>query len=401
MLLAALIDAGADLRNIQRVLDLIPSHYPRCNSIRLDVREVKTHGFRAREVDLKISEDTGKVKATQMLEAAHRIASVATISERAVTFAKKSVKLLVETEGQLHGVDIQDVHLHEAGSTDTLADIFGVATACDSLEIFGGDVYATPVAVGGGITTFSHGRLATPVPAVLEILREIGAPILGGPERVELATPTGVAMLANLATRFVEMYPAMVPEIVGYGAGRIDLASAPNLLRVVIGQSTEHRLGSDAVQVLETNLDDLSGEVLGHALQRVLDSGGKDAWLTPAQFKKNRPGHVLHVICDIKDGERLSRIIMEETGTLGVRYLQLNRFTLERHLTTIRLQINGKLFEVRVKFARDSYGRIIRVKPEFDDIRAIAETVSMPAREISDLALREARRTLEKGTEER
>jgi uncharacterized protein (TIGR00299 family) protein len=259
------------------------------------------------------------------------------------------------------------------------------------LRIFDGRVYSTPVAVGGGITSFSHGALTTPVPAVLEILKEHSVPLLGGPESVETATPTGVAMLVNLAKDFVETYPKMIPEIIGYGAGKRELKTAPNVLRVVIGRESVPEYSSEAVEVLETNIDDVPGEVLGHALQRVLESGAKDAWLSAAQFKKNRPGQVLHVICEPQDKDRLASIIMEETGTLGVRYQLWNRITLEREVKSVRVKIGSRMWDVKVKYAMDRTGRTLGLKPEFDDIRAIAKELSMPARRVTDIILREIR----------
>ena len=392
MLLAALIDAGANIKNIQQVLDLIPQHFPKCKSLGLETREVKRHGFRTCGIDFKISEDSQETEAQELIHAMQEIADRSNLSEKAKSFAASSIRILVDVESKLHGVEISRTHLHEAGSTDTLADVFGVAAACDSLGVFEGEVYSTPVAVGGGFVSFSHGTLATPAPAVLEIARQSGMPIIGGPEAEELATPTGVSMLASLTKKFLETYPSMIPERVGYGAGKKELARRPNLLRVVIGRSAEQGSGSDIVQILETNLDDLPGEILGYALQRVLDSGAKDAWITPAQFKKSRPGHVLHAICDPHDAQRLSEIIMRETGTLGVRYQQWGRFTLQREVKTIKVEVAGRTFDVRVKFARDGSGRILRIKPEFEDIHSIAQALSIPAREISDTVIHEAKR---------
>lgn len=395
MLLGALIDAGANPKKIQQVFDMIPAHYSKCKTLQLQVRDVNTHGFRACGVELKIVEDGQETRADDLLQAAQDISKASQISEKAAIFVANSLRELVTVESRLHGVALDKTHLHEAGSADTLADVFGVATACDELAIFDGEIYSTPVAVGGGSISFSHGTVAAPAPAVLEIARQRNIPIHGGPENVELATPTGMSILANLAQNFVENFPPLVPAIVGHGAGKREISAAPNLVRVVIGHSVGSQLDTDAVTILETNLDDVSGEVLGNALQQILDSGAKDAWITPAQFKKNRPGHVLHVICNLSDGERLANIIMEETGTLGVRHQQWNRFTLQREIRTLKVEIEGRNFDVRVKFARQPSGRVVNVKPEFDDIHTIAKQLSMPARKVSEVVLREAQRTIE------
>lgn len=212
---------------------------------------------------------------------------------------------------------------------------------------------------------------------------------------MELTTPTGISLLANLTHNFVGNYPLFVPEKTGYGAGKMELSAAPNILRVVMGRSAETATDLDSVTILETNLDDLPGEMLGHALQQILDSGAKDAWITQAQFKKSRPGQVLHVICESIAAEKLANIMMEETGTLGVRYQQWNRFTLQREIKTIQVSIAGTMFNVRVKLARDRTGKIANIKPEFEDVSMIAKELSMPARKVAEAVLHEALRTKE------
>jgi hypothetical protein len=184
--------------------------------------------------------------------------------------------------------------------------------------------------------------------------------------------------------------------MVGYGAGSRELASAPNVLRLIVGQTGEQRFERDSVQVVETNLDDVSGEVVGASLQRILDAGAKDVWVTSAQFKKNRPGYVLHAICDLDDLGKISQVMMKETGTLGVRYQPWDRFILRREIVAIKLKLKKRTFDVRLKVARDRLGEIIRIKPEFEDIDSISRTTSLPAREISALVLEKARKELER-----
>ena len=397
MLLGALIDAGAELTSIQRVLDLIPHHFPRCKSIVLDATEVKKHGFRACRAELSITEKPDETSALELVQATDSIASSSNLSKNAVTFAKKSIRILTEVESTLHGAQISNIHLHEAGSADTLADIFGTAAACDSLKVFEGTIYSCPVAVGGGSVTFSHGTVSVPAPAVLEVARRYHVPILGGPANEELATPTGISMLASLVGAFFERSPSMIPEKVGYGAGKKELVSTPNILRVVIGQNEKKKFESDVVEVLETNLDDVSGEIVGGTLQRILESGAKDAWVTSAQFKRNRPGFVLHAICYPNDLQKITEIIMTETGTLGVRHQEWNRFILQREIVTIKVPFGDRTFSVRIKIARDKSGTFRRTKPEFEDLDSIARTLSLPVREVSTRVLEEARKTLQTG----
>lgn len=390
MLLAALIDAGADIRAIKSTLHLIPKYYSRCKSINLKTEDILTHGFRACGIELKISEksreDDHEVSADQFMNATKRITRNSKLSKKAVNFALGSIKMLVEVEGRLHGTGVHETHLHEAGSADTLADVFGVATAMDSLNLFDGEIISAPVAVGGGHVRFSHGTLSIPPPAVMEIVRLHRIPILGGPEPAELATPTGVAMLVNLAQKFSTLYPAMIVEKVGYGSGKIKLNSSPNLLRVVLGTELETiSTATEPLQVLETNLDDVSGETLAYTLQKLIEAGAKDAWITFGVFKKNRPGHILHTICDPKDTAELSRIMIQETGTLGVRHQLWHRLTIERQLQSMGIKISGKKFKVKLKLALYATGSIVRVKPEFDDIRIIANEVGLPLRRVEEI----------------
>jgi hypothetical protein len=220
----------------------------------------------------------------------------------------------------------------------------------------------------------------------MEIVRRNQIPILGGPTAVELATPTGVSMLANLAHEFSSVYPPMIAEKVGYGSGKITLDSSPNFLRIVLGTRLEALPKvQETVQVLETNIDDLSGEILSHAAQKLTEAGAKDVWITFGLFKKNRPGHILHVLCDPQDTVKLSRIMIDETGTLGVRQQFCQRLTLSREVQSVSVQISGKAFKVRIKVARDASGNIVRVKPEFDDIGVIAKEVGLPARRVEEI----------------
>ena len=397
MLLGALIDAGAQSDRIQQVLNLIPQHFSRCKSVRLATGEVNSHGFRACRAELTIEEDTAETKAQELIRATQEISESSSLSDRAKSFANNAIQVLTEVESELHGVAISGVHLHEAGSADTLADVFGAATACDSLNLFVGNVCCLPVAVGGGTVSFSHGTVSVPAPAVLEIARRYHIPIVGGSATEELATPTGVAILASLVDRFVTVPPLLVPGKVGYGAGKKELAKSPNVLRVIIGQPSGQRFDHDSVEVIETNLDDVSGEVVGNSLQRILDAGAKDTWITSAQFKKNRPGCTLHVICSHEDLDKISEIIMRETGTLGVRYQQWNRFVLSREIVLIKFQLESKRFDVRVKIARDRSGKVLRIKPEFEDLDSISRATSRPLHEISALVLEEARKSLGRG----
>jgi len=280
------------------------------------------------------------------------------------------------------------------GSADTLIDILGVAAAVEELGFFKDTlIYSTPVAVGGGIFKFSHGAFSSPAPVTLEILRSKGFAMVGGPVKAELATPTGVALLVNLVHEVVCFYPSMVPVVVGYGAGSRDLKDVSNVLRivVVVGEPLDYGLLRDEMCVLETNLDDVTGEVIGHTVDRLLSEGVRDVCIVPMFTKKNRPGHIVKVIVDKEDVERISRILMEETGTLGVRIIPCSRHILAREIISVEIDTELGKETVRLKVAKDSRGKILHAKPEYDDIKRLAEKLNKPLKEIIKLVMENIR----------
>jgi hypothetical protein len=245
--------------------------------------------------------------------------------------------------------------------------------------------------VGGGLFQFSHGTVSSPSPAALAIFQSKNFPIKGGPVEAELATPTGASMIVNLAEEVSSFYPEMVPLKVGYGAGGKDFSEVPNVLRIVMGEPLKNRLMKDQVVVLETNVDDVSGEIVGHAVDRLLVEGAKDVSIIPMFTKKNRPGQIVKVVADQKDAQRLSRLLIEETGTLGVRVYYCERHIINREPCSVDIFVNGVKELVKVKIAKDADGNIIRIKPEYDDLKRLAEKTNKPLRELAEIAISRAR----------
>ena len=196
------------------------------------------------------------------------------ISEKAKVFAKESIKSLINAESKIHGEPVESVHFHEASSIDTVIDIIGSAIALDDLNYFSEEIISTPVSVGGGTLNFSHGIVSNPASAILEIFRNSSIIIAGGQAKEEITTPTGACMLVNLADSCLEFYPAMKVKSIGYGAGKKNFESFANVLKIVEGEKSE-QYQRDSVQVLETNLDDVSGEVLGHMIDKVIATGDR------------------------------------------------------------------------------------------------------------------------------
>lgn len=353
MMLGALVDAGADLASIQAGIDSLG--LPTC---RLEAREVKKRGFRAVKVDV-LHEPEHKHRhlhhITGMIDA-----SRLTVPQKEL--AKSIFTRLGEAEAKVHGTTLEKVHFHEVGAVDSIADIVGSAIGLDLLDIQ--RMVCSPVPTGGGSVEIAHGRVSVPAPATAELLQ--GIPIAPSTVQAELTTPTGAAIVATVAHSFGPL-PAMRIERIGYGAGTRDLESQPNLLRLLVGHRDE-AVEADQVWMLETNLDDVPGEVVGYTTGLLMDAGALDVYTTAIQMKKNRPAVMLSVICRTGDITRLEHILFRETSTLGIRRWSANRHTLRREACRVDTPwgpIAGKLA------ARPGDGAM-QFSPEYEDCRRIA-----------------------------
>lgn len=392
MILGALIDAGADVNKITAAIKTLESPTGKYSNVKIAINQVMRGEFKATQIDVT-AEATARMMGQQLVEIVEKTAQNLQLSERAKQFASNAIHTLVNAEAGLHGNSLANAHLHEVGLIDTPAEIIGVAVAIEDLELFKGKIYATPVAVGGGTLKFSHGIVSSPAPATLAILQSKKFPIKGGPIEAELATPTGAAILVNLVDEINRFYPAMTPLKVGYGAGTKEFKEMPNCIRITIGKPSDEGLLRDEIVVLETNLDDVTGEIIGYTFDKLLLEGAKDVCIISVFTKKNRPGQILRVIGNQKDSEHLSRVIMEETGTLGVRVTTCERHILNRELHEVEIFINETKERVNVKVVKDSNGKVIHVKPEYEDLKRIAEKTRMPLREVTETATAKARET--------
>jgi len=393
MFLGALLDLGASRSRVVEAIISLKDMVSGCKKMEVNIEPVERREFRATKIDV-VTEGLSEMKGNAVIDVVEKGVSALGVSDEAKLFASNVVRTLVGAEAKLHNENVEDVHLHEAGMMDTPAEIVGSAVALEDLGFFNYRVYSTPVSVGGSIFTFSHGVVSSPAPATLEILQSKAFPLQGGPIGSELATPTGVSILVNIVDEVSCFYPPMVPLKVGYGAGAKDFEEMPNILRITLGKPLAHTLFQDEIVVLETNLDDVTGEVVGHVADKLLAEGARDVCLIPMFTKKNRPGQVLKVIAERENVERLSQVLIEQTGSLGVRVYPCERRILARQMTTVEVIIDGHRELVKVKVAKDREGRIVRIKPEYDDLKNLAETLSKPLREIMNVVECEARRKL-------
>jgi uncharacterized protein (TIGR00299 family) protein len=379
MALGSLLDAGADLDEVRNLLGRLP-----VDGWRLEVEPVLRGGIAATKAHVHVVESAvvrTALHITGMVEEAR-------LPERVARRALGTFRALADVEGQLHRRSPEQVHFHEVGGLDAIVDVVGTAAA---LEVLGVDaVHASPVATGTGMVRSAHGLLPNPAPAVVALLR--GAPTYGVDVPVELTTPTGAALLAAMVVSWGPL-PAMRIGATGFGAGSREMDGRPNVVQVVVGGSASGAAGTDGVGghgrapgqpvvLLETNVDDASGEVLAHAIGALLEAGAHDAWVTPIVMKKGRPAHTVSALADPTLAEQVAAVLMAETGTLGLRGTTLDRWPSARVVDTV--DVDG--LPVRVKVSPG------RVKVEHDDAARVAQIRGRPLREVLSLAETEARR---------
>jgi uncharacterized protein (TIGR00299 family) protein len=382
MMLSALINLGAKI-DLEKLSKSIVESLDGVEWLKISYDIKSKMGFQAGLLKVAYSDSKDHRMGRELKDGLEKTLELMDASHRAKTYAVKVLETLLNAESVVHGEPVEEVHLHEVGSPDTLVDVVGTALALDNLGLFEDiKVYGSPVSVGFGFIKTEHGRLTVPAPATLEILKSKGYPFKGGPVEGELATPTGVALLVNIVDEVTEILPLIKPIKVGYGAGFKELPETPNVLRLIYGEQKTQYIQED-VYVLETNIDDVQGEVLGHVIEKLIENGAKDACIIPATCKKSRPGQILKVILDYENLNRIVDIIFRETGTLGIRLMKTSRFIVPREFKTVNVQINGMDFLVKVKVAKDLEGRIIRVKPEYEELRKISDITGIPIRELS------------------
>ena len=390
MILGALLDLGASANKVTSAIKSLENTDFGYQNVTVNIKRVMRKEFQATKVNVT-AKSKSRIEGKQLIKIVEKTAQTLKLSKPAKQFASKVIRTLVDAESALHGVHFADAHLHEVALVDTAAEIIGSAVAMEDLSFFDSKIVATPVSVGGGLFRFSHGTTSSPAPATLAIFQSKNFPIKGGPIESELATPTGAAIIVNLANEASRFYPEMAPLKVGYGAGEKEFSEIPNVLRIVTGKTLEAKTTEDQIAVLETNIDDVPGEIVGHAVDKLLAEGAKDVSIIPMFTKKNRPGQIVKVIADQKDAQHLSQILINETGTLGVRFYFCKRHVVTREVCSINLEINGSKERVKAKVSKNSKGIIVRIKPEYEDLKGLAEKTGKPLRELSELATAKAR----------
>ncbi len=304
---------------------------------------------------------------------------------KAKTFAESCINTLISSESKIHGISEDTVHFHEASSIDTLVDIVGITIALDDLKLFEEKIVCLPISVGGGTVSFSHGTMSNPASAVLQIFKNSNLNIQGNNSKEELTTPTGACILVNLTNNPVHYYPSMNIHSIGYGAGKKDFEGFSNVLKII--QGDENNVEMDSVKILETNVDDVSGEILGHLIEKIMGQGAKDVSIYPGITKKGRPTNLVCVICDDVKVDKIVDTLVSETGTLGIRISNSNRFVIPRTNHNFSLTFDGKSFEVNYK--KSSHNGKIHFKIEFDDLKNISYALDRPIVDIESFLRKE------------
>lgn len=372
MLCAALADLTGSIEPLEALAGAIAS-LPRCSAFRITLEQVE-RPVRAAFLNITLEEEPCGSDAGLVQEMDTVIRETG-LAPAAAAKAHSILDDLVQARDRLHP---KAAGCHVLASSDTIFDILGPLALLEDAGLFGCPVYTTPPALGGGMICTPGGVTGGPAPAALEILARHRIPVAESSLAMELTTPTGAALLANLAGA-VTRFPAMTPLRTGYGAGSIANGAGANILRVVEGGTDD--LTEERIVMLETNLDDADGEVIGYAREKLFAAGAVDVFVTPASGKKNRPVQILSVITTRERYPELVRILMDETGTLGVRIREEPRLVADRTPKTVRVTVRGKPFTVRVKTSRTS-GRVIAVKPEYEDMKEIAQQLGIPLREV-------------------
>jgi len=374
MIIGSLLDLGV---KESKIADAISAF-----NLEMEVKEVEKQGIVATKVEFITKSKKSAERAINVRSYTGIVRTIkrSGLSEELIHNSLSIFERIANAEANVHGDPKESVTFHELGALDTIGDLIGSTVAF--LDIRPDIIISTPISVGSGFVETEHGLLPVPAPATVEILKSTSLLYQGGPlaSASELLTPTGAALLAHFVQRSEPFLPQMRIEKAGYGAGSQDLLM-PNVLRASLGEIAD--LSRDAIEVLETNVDNVTGEVLGNLIEVLMAEGAKDVAITPVLMKKGRTGHNIKVITAPQDASRIAHRIMEETGSLGVRAMQVkHRFVADREEKKVKVRIKGVEKEVVVKIGRDAKGNVLNVAAEFEDVKRVANELKMPLKDV-------------------
>ena len=379
MILSSLVDLGADKSKIIDGVKESANFLEGSTIKKLDFIKVQKKGKSSTQLVLEIDENIHERKASDIKKCIQSASEEIGLSDSAKEFAENSINTLITAESNVHGESESSVHFHEASSIDTVVDIIGTAIALDNLNLFAEEISCSHVAIGGGTISFSHGTTSNPAYAITEIFKNSKIIVTGGPVSEELTTPTGASILVNLVSSCNEFFVDMSIDSVGYGSGTKDFDSFANVLKIIRGKSND-ALVKDTVQILETNLDDVSGEVIANTIEKLMENGAKDVTVSHAITKKGRPTQLVSVICDSDKTNLLLNLLINETRTLGVRIRTSQRYVVPRKILESEVTLENQNFTIHYKTSD-----LEHLKLEYEDVKSISNQLKLSFNKTEEL----------------
>jgi uncharacterized protein (TIGR00299 family) protein len=366
MILGALVSAGADAQLLKDQLALLG-----VDGFSVDFSTVSKSGLSANYARVNTAPEHKHRHLSDIQDIIEKSQLSNSVKQRSIAIFTK----LAEAEARVHNEPIDHVHFHEVGALDAIVDVVGASICIDLLKVE--RCICSPIHVGSGMVEMAHGRFPVPPPAVTELLK--GVPFYSTEIKGELLTPTGAAIITTLCEEYGPI-PQLKIEQTGYGAGTREYENFPNVLRVLIGES-ELSSSDEKLWMVETSVDDVSPQILGHVMERAFDVGARDCYFTSIQMKKNRPGVLLSILCDAEKKDAMMDLIFQETTTLGIRTYQVTRRALQREIIAVETPY-GK---IDVKVAKLN-GRVVNAMPEFEQCRDAALKAGVPLKEVESAA---------------
>ena len=372
MIIGALVDLGADEKKLKEIMEKSANIVGEVN---VNFDEVNKNGIDAMYCHVKMLDKKSHIHYNELVDAINGLNLDENIKKTSLNIFKR----IAIAESKVHGKSLDEIHFHEVGASDAVADVIGSVWAYYSLNLDKEKIIGLPISVGGGQVKTSHGILPVPVPAVLEILK--GLNFKGGPVSSELATPTGCAIYAELCDEIKEFIPLIQCKKIAYGAGSKDF-NHPNVLRLIQSENINE---NDEIDVIETNIDHLTGEEIGYLFDLLLDAGASDVSITPIIMKKNRQGSLLKVISRKDKRDDLVNLLFKETGSLGIRIApNIHRGLAKREFIKKTFEIKDKEYEVTFKIGYVN-GEIISNRAEYEDLKKIAQDTNLSLREVKEI----------------
>jgi uncharacterized protein (TIGR00299 family) protein len=399
MFLASLLGLVQEPEKILDELRQIKDLLPDVSKVDIELKQILRSGIQINQLRIDIKESKDHRSAKMLQESLNAYINQKNLSNSAGNYAKQVLDSLIQAEVKVHGELAENIHLHELSSIDTLVDILGVTFALEDIGGFNTDfkIYCSKIPLGGGKIKTAHGSIAIPAPATLKILEKSNLITFGGPIESELVTPTGAALLINLNPQFMHYPPEMIIQKSIYSTGQKKFKDFLNILRLFYGESSSIEVPASShllqkyveeITVLETDVDDVSGELIGNFINELKKAEVLDLQIIPSLTKKNRPSYIIKVLCYPRYIFEITEKIIHELGTLGVRFYTMNRVCVDRTIEKRTIEIEGKKYEVNFKLSyieSENGKEIVNIKPEYENLKKISEDSKISLRKIQSI----------------